>query len=122
MAETKVTGRELADDYSTNEVNTGRKWIDGKPIYRKTVSFGALPNSAQKQVAHGITNVEYFVRFDAMSRSATGTTFSLPWVNNTNSTSGQISLHLDATNINIFATTDRTSLTTTFVTLEYTKT
>ena len=24
------------DSYSTSEVNTGKKWIDGKPIYRKT--------------------------------------------------------------------------------------
>lgn len=23
--------------YSTNEVNTGKKWIDGKPIYRKVI-------------------------------------------------------------------------------------
>lgn len=24
-------------DYSTSEVNTGKKWIDGKPIYRQTI-------------------------------------------------------------------------------------
>lgn len=27
-------------DYSLEEQNTGRKWIDGKPIYCKTVDFG----------------------------------------------------------------------------------
>jgi hypothetical protein len=26
-------------DYSTNEVNTGKRWIDGKPIYRKVLVF-----------------------------------------------------------------------------------
>lgn len=26
-------------DYSTNEVRTGKKWIDGKPIYRKVITF-----------------------------------------------------------------------------------
>lgn len=26
-------------DYSTTEKNTGMKWIDGKPIYQKTITF-----------------------------------------------------------------------------------
>ena len=30
-------------DYSTSEQDTGCKWIDGKPIYKKTISTGALP-------------------------------------------------------------------------------
>jgi hypothetical protein len=29
------------DSYSIEEVNTGKKWIDGKPIYRKVVQFVA---------------------------------------------------------------------------------
>lgn len=28
--------------YSTSEVNTGKKWIDGKPIYRKVTVFSSL--------------------------------------------------------------------------------
>lgn len=32
-------GWEEVADYSTNEVNTGKKWIDGKPIYRIVVQF-----------------------------------------------------------------------------------
>ena len=28
-----------SNSYSTNEVKTGGKWIDGKPIYRKTIVF-----------------------------------------------------------------------------------
>lgn len=31
-----------AINYSTSEVNTGKKWIDGKPIYRKTFIFTNL--------------------------------------------------------------------------------
>lgn len=30
--------------YSTEEVNTGKKWIDGKPIYRKVVEIDFTPN------------------------------------------------------------------------------
>ena len=40
--------------YSTTEHKTGKKWIDGKPIYRKVVECGALPNSTSKNVATGI--------------------------------------------------------------------
>lgn len=33
------------DSYSTSEVNTGKKWIDGKPIYRKTYVGDPVPLS-----------------------------------------------------------------------------
>ena len=29
--------------YSTSEVNTGKKWIDGKPIYRKVLQGTVVP-------------------------------------------------------------------------------
>lgn len=44
-------------NYSTSEVNTGMKWIDGKTIYRKVVDFGALPNASSKTVNHGISGL-----------------------------------------------------------------
>lgn len=31
------------NSYSTSEINTGKKWIDGKPIYRKTFSGTTVP-------------------------------------------------------------------------------
>ena len=44
--------------YSTDEVETGMYWIDGKPIYRKVINCGALPNNAAKDTAHNIQNLE----------------------------------------------------------------
>ena len=41
-----------SNSYSTDEVKTDEKWIDGKPIYRKTIICGALPNNTTKNVAH----------------------------------------------------------------------
>lgn len=32
-------------NYSTSELDTGGTWIDGKKIYKKTFSMGALPSS-----------------------------------------------------------------------------
>lgn len=34
--------------YSMTEHKTGGTWIDGKPIYKKTYHFGALPNHDSK--------------------------------------------------------------------------
>ena len=33
------------ETYSTNEIKTNKVWIDGKPIYRKTIAFNYTTNS-----------------------------------------------------------------------------
>ena len=46
------------DVYSTNETVVG-KWINGKPIYRKTVEFSTSTLSAgENYVSHGLQNIE----------------------------------------------------------------
>ena len=49
--------RDHSKHYDAAEQDTGLKWVgDGvTPIYRKTVSFGALPNATTKTVVHGLT-------------------------------------------------------------------
>lgn len=32
----------VGNNYSTDEIKTGQTWIDGKPIYRKVISTGAI--------------------------------------------------------------------------------
>lgn len=48
--------------YSTTEVNTGMTWTNGKPIYRKVLSF-TTSNTLNAFVgqAHGISNVDEFL-------------------------------------------------------------
>ena len=48
-------GRILNDrfNYSTTEKVVGT-WIDGKPIYRKVIDFGTLPNASSKTVSTGL--------------------------------------------------------------------
>lgn len=48
--------------YSTTEQDTGGTWIDSKPVYRKAVNFGALPNATTKTVAHGISTIDNVVK------------------------------------------------------------
>ena len=43
--------------YSEEEKVVGC-WIDGKPLYEKTMAFGSLPNAALKEIAHNIENVD----------------------------------------------------------------
>lgn len=52
---------EQVSDYSTEETNTGSTWINGKPIYKKVVSIGSLPNKTTVNINHGISNIEYVV-------------------------------------------------------------
>lgn len=48
-----------ADSYSTQEVKTNKTWINGKPIYRKVIDCGQLPNQGTKNVQINIQNVEF---------------------------------------------------------------
>lgn len=57
-------GWEEVADYSTNEVNTGKKWIDGKPIYRKCYSGNTGNDNIS--IDSGITNIDQIILLDGM--------------------------------------------------------
>ena len=115
-----VTSNAVADviSYSTDEVKTGGKWIDGKPIYRKTIDCGSLPNTASKTVSHNITNLDFviscygFAKYDVYR-------ITLPNAGVT--TESSIEVYADDTNIIILAGNNR-SIYSGYITLEYTKT
>ena len=107
-------------NYSTTEHVIGT-WIDGKPLYEKTIDFGTLPNTTTKQVDHGLTN---FVIRDLKGiavDSSTNTTFPLPYVGGGASFDSYINIYVDSTKINIMSFTDRRVFYA-YVTLIYTKT
>lgn len=56
-------GMEIADRYSTAEKQVGF-FTDSKPIYQKTISFGALPNNTSKSLAHSIANIDKIWIYD----------------------------------------------------------
>ena len=104
-------------NYSTAEQQIGI-WIDGKPIYRKTVDVGALPNATTKNVAHGITDFGTLIRMYGAAKNDT-TEVPLPYVtpSNLNQT---MSIWRTGNNIRIQTGTDRSAYSG-YVTLEYTK-
>ena len=107
-----------ANEYSTTEKVVGT-WIDGKPLYQKTVDCGALPNKTEKTVAYGISNLGYVVSIDGFATNLTNH-YALPFITSTGS--DQVVVSVNATNIRVTSASDRSNITTSYVTLQYTKT
>lgn len=104
-------------NYSTTEQKTGGTWIDGKPIYRKVVDCGALPNNTTKNVAHNIENIGWVVKYIGVASNGS------EWLHLPASfTSSSVGLSVNSTNVILLTYSNRTSYTSTFVTIEYTKT
>lgn len=113
-------GDPIIMDYSTTEINTGAKWIDGSPIYKKTIDFGTLPNAAEKTVNHGITNLGVIISVGGTAKSnSTGNQVPLPFVST--SVANQIYLTTTPTGITMGCDANRSTLYG-YVTLYYTKT
>lgn len=102
--------------YNYNEIRIGT-WIDGKPIYRKVIDLGYMPNNTEKTVAHNISNISTFVSVRAIAQTAGPVSLTLPNYN------GSIysNLYANATNVIIQTNGDRSSFTG-YAILEYTKT
>lgn len=113
-------GDPIIMDYSTTEINTGAKWIDGSAIYKKTINFGALPASGNRTVAHSISNLAYIVDMKAMAYDTGSSRYkalNLPQGNNTD----WVVMEADSTKIYAYVGSDFSD-TTAYVTLYYTKT
>lgn len=61
------TGWEEVNDYSTTEMDTGKKWTDGKTIYRKTFTGQASSSTTDgtvETINTGITNADIIISLD----------------------------------------------------------
>lgn len=109
--------------YSTDEQDTGKTWVDGRPLYQKTINFGALPNNTTKAVAHGISNLDRIVvMFGTAYNTDTGFTLPLEDTDGAIGITGVIRLFADDTNISIVTYRDQSMYDSTYVTIQYTKT
>lgn len=108
-------------DYSTEEQVIGT-WIDGKPLYQKTVSTGALPNKTTKSVAHNISNLDKCIFLNGVFQASSGNWNPLPYVND-NTPDANISIGCSSTDIIINSRkNDWSAVSTSYVTIRYTKT
>lgn len=112
-----VIGERLS--YSTTEINTGKKWIDGKDIYQKVVDFGALPNATSKTVIFSFSGIDNIVSISGIAKSS-GATVPMPRV--VTSSTGKLDLYANTYNGQIVIETDADySSYYGYVTIEYTK-
>ena len=107
--------------YSTSEQVVGT-WINGKPLYRKIVSLGQLPNTAAKTIPHGIANIDQIILMQGYgSQASESGKYTIPLPNG-GSSAATCSLSADRTSIYIVTQNDKTMYTESYVTLYYTKT
>jgi hypothetical protein len=100
------------------EIDTGKTWIEGQPIYRFVFDFGALPNATTKTMDPGLGNVQMV---EIRGIASNGRAFlPLPWPSTTAANS--ITLHYD-TNKEVSITTGNnySSYGTVYIILEYIK-
>ena len=107
------------NSYYLIEMPTDAFWVNGKPIYKKTVDTGTMPNNTRKQVAHGISNLDFII---SMSGAAYGNSTFVPIPYADTTASSSIGLFADSSNIILFSGANMSYLTTSYVTLYYTKT
>lgn len=134
LEDTSVTTRKLANkavtkdkidwtgsigSYSTSEVNTGATWVNGKPIYKKTINFGTLPNTSTKTVYHNISNIQDIIKTEGMVKFSGGVWVTLPY-ESSSSFAAQIEMVVYSDRISIIAAVDRSGGTA-YVTIYYTK-
>ncbi|MGN1315536.1 MAG: hypothetical protein ACI4VW_00530 [Acutalibacteraceae bacterium] len=105
--------------YSLEESDTGKTWIDGKKIYRKIIDFGALPNSSEKRVAHGITNLDTVIELKGIAKNSAGLIFPLPYIGG--DFAHRIQFYINGVYVVATPGTDRSEFTKTYITMEYTK-
>jgi len=93
-----------------------------RQVFRKVINFGALPNTASKTVAHGITvtdSVTFTQIYGAATSTTTHTYIPLPYAAVV--LANNIELLVDATNVTITTGADCTIFDTSYIVLEYLK-
>lgn len=107
------------DTYSTNEIKTNKRWINGKPIYRKVITG----NMSEGTKAHGITDLDTFTYIGGFFHNPnSGKYFAIPSVR-PQYPEYAVGVFADNVNLLLERAGSAQSATHTFaVTLEYTKT
>ena len=107
-------------NYSTSEIKTGGRWTDGKPIYRKVINFGALPNADIKRVNHNIANLDKVINIGGYVKFPSGYYVGVQFVDVVGGFASSWYTTVGPTDVAIATGIDRSSLTAVVV-LEYTK-
>ena len=103
--------------YSADEIAIGT-WFE-KPLYRKVIDFGALPDNNIKILDHNINNIDFITHYHGISyRDTDNVFFELPYYASVNG----VSIYINKNRIELTTTNDRSEFKQTYITIEYTKT
>lgn len=116
--DTEFYSQDNYEQYSLNETRIGTYL--GKPLYRKVIDFGALPNATAKSVAHGISNIDKIVKIDGITY-ANQNYSPIPLIYNSSEAQYNTEIYVGGSNITMRSTQNRSN-TTAMIYLEYTKT
>lgn len=105
------------NDYSTTEHIVG-SWIDGKPVYQKTIVIGALVNNSSKTVSHGISNLGAVVDAVLVGMKNGG---ALVTAYDTLDNNQLFTFRISSSDIIVYSKSDRSSGWDSWVTIKYTK-
>ena len=113
-------GRET--DYSEDEQIIGT-WIDGKPLYQKTINSGAIPNNTNKTIELDIPNIGRVLNIFGYAYVGTGTasprSIHLPFI----SSAGHIDIEIrNGNNLFISDNANFSVFTESYITIQYLKT
>lgn len=110
-------------NYSTDEQDTGLTWVDGKPVYQKTIS-GTMNPTSPTTIAHGISNFDELVSMEGSIErgSGTGTWLSITSTEHPSVASEQILKSVNSTNIILADSGSLFDNSKVYITVRYTKT
>ena len=112
---------ENKDVYSTNEQVIGT-WIDGKPLYRKVIDFGSLPNNAEKSYNIAGLNVNTIINVYGFAMTPEKTYgYSIPFNNPRGTIAEGVGIYKNQNYIVVITGIDRSDYNA-YIVLEYTKT
>lgn len=112
-----------SNSYSTEETLTGGTWIDGKPIYRKVIECGTLPNNSVKLIPTDVSNIGFVISLKGSAYTDTwgyDVYLALPHVSVDSNDLVQITY--EDGNLRFLTAGNRSMYTVSYVTIEYTKT
>ena len=115
-----VGGSGSSETYSTAETVIGT-WL-GNTLYRKVIALPAMPNSASKQIQTGLNNVNV-VKLSGIAKTADNSSvITLPY-NSTVAAANNITFisELTGSQLTITAGSDRSTFTSGYAVMEYTK-
>lgn len=101
--------------FSTTEKVIGC-WTDGRPLYKKTVSFGSGANKTTKSVSHGISYLKECIKIESIGGGS-----GYYWPLNYSGNGQDVIVYADSSKIYMQATDDQSACTY-YMTLYYTKT